>query len=97
MSPLENPEIKRSLLPFLGNALKWLTGRAIMKDKWEIKQCVNQLIQEQTKQQETLVHVISVLNVTRYSAQVNRHKLNEIIDALQRSNKDLDSSILQRF
>ena len=44
----------------------------------------------QSKQQETLVNVISILNVTRYADQVNRQKLNEIMDALQRSNKDLD-------
>ena len=61
-----------------------------MRDTGEIKQCVNQLIQAQTKQQETLVHVISILNITRYAAQVNRQKLNEIIDALLRSNEDLD-------
>ena len=59
-----------------------------MRDTKEIKQHVNQL--EQTKQQETLVHVISILNITRYAAQVNRWKLNEIIDDLQRSNEDLN-------
>ena len=74
----------------MGDVLKWLTGTATTKDTWEIKQCVNQLIQEQTKQQETLVHVISILNVTRYAVQVNRQKLNEMIDALQRSNEDLN-------
>ena len=42
------------------------------------------------QKQETLVYVISILNVTRYAAQVNRPKLNEIIDALQKSNKDLN-------
>ena len=86
----ENPQSKRSPLPFLGDTLKWLTGTATIRDTWEIKQCVNQLIQAQTKQQETLVHVISILNITRYAAQVNRQKLNEIIDTLQRSNEDLD-------
>ena len=74
----------------LRDELKWLTGTATTIDTQEIKQCVNQLIQEQTKQQETLVHAISTLNVTRYAAQVNRQKLNEIIDPLQRSNEDLD-------
>ena len=44
----------------------------------------NQLIEAQIKQQKTLVHVISILNVTRYAAQVNRQKLNEIINAFQR-------------
>ena len=72
------------------DALKWLTGTATMRDTWEIKQHVNQLIQAQTKQQEAQVHVISILNVTRYAAQVNRQKLNELIDALQRSNEDLN-------
>ena len=61
-----------------------------MRDTGEIKQCVNQLIQEQTKQQETLFHAISFLNITRYAAQVKRQKLNEILDALQRTNEDLN-------
>ena len=86
----ENQWSKRSLLPFLGDGLKWPTGTATARDTWEIKQYVNQLIQTQSKQQETLVHVISILNITRYAAQVNRQKLNEIMDALQRSNEDLD-------
>ena len=42
---LENPRSKTSLLPFLGDALKWLTGRATTRDIWEIKQHVNQIIQ----------------------------------------------------
>ena len=82
--------MKRSLLPFLGDALKWLTAIATMRDKWEIKQHIIQLIQTQIKQQETLFHVIFILNITRYAAQVNRKKLNEIMDTLQRSNEDLD-------
>ena len=86
----ENTWSKRSLLPFLADALNWLTGTATTRDTWEIKQHVNQLIWVQSKQQETLVHVISILNITRYEAQVNRQKLNEIMGALQRSNEDLD-------
>ena len=46
---LETPQSKTSLLPFLGDALKWLTGRDTMRDTWEIKQHVNELIQVQTK------------------------------------------------
>ena len=68
----ENPQCKRSLLSFLGVAIKWLRGTATTKDIWEIKQHVNQLIQEHRKQQETLVYVISILNVTRNTIQVNR-------------------------
>ena len=37
-----------------------------------------------------LVHAISIQNVRRYAIQVNRQKLNEIIDALQRSHEDLN-------
>ena len=33
MSPPQNPQSKRSLLPFLGEALKWLTGTAIIRDR----------------------------------------------------------------
>ena len=36
------------------------------------KKEVNQLVETQTQQQETLVHVISILNVTRYAMQVYR-------------------------
>ena len=71
--------------------MKWLTGTVTTRDTWEIKECVNQLTQAQSNQQETLVHVISILNITRYAAQVDRQQLNEIIDTLQRSNKDLNS------
>ena len=85
----ENRQPKSPLL-FLGDALKWLTGTATTRDVWEIKQHLNQLIQAQSKQQETLIHVISMLNITQYAAQVNRQKLNEVIGALQRSNEDLD-------
>ena len=61
-----------------------------MRDTWQIKQHVNQLIQALTKQQETLVPIISILNITKYAAQVNEQKVKEIIDALQRSNEDLN-------
>ena len=46
-----------------------------MRDAWEIKQCAKQLLQAQTKQQETLVHVISILNITRFVVQVNRKSI----------------------
>ena len=71
---------KRSLLPFLGDALRWLTGTATTKDINSIKTWINQLIAMQSSQQETLVHIISILNVTRYAAQVNRHSINILMD-----------------
>ena len=45
----------RSLLPFLGDALSWLTGTATTKDIKSIKTWINQLIATQLSQ-ETLVH-----------------------------------------
>ena len=51
---------KRSLLPFLGDTLNWLTGTATTKDVRSIKNRVRQLIATQHQQQETLVHIISV-------------------------------------
>ena len=74
-----NNYLRRSLLPFLGNALSWLTGTATTKDVNSIKKRVNQLIEAQSRQQETLVHIISILNITWYAEQVNRHSINVII------------------
>ena len=68
----------RSLLPFLGDALSWLTGTATTKDINSIKTRINQLITTQSSQQETLVHIISILNVNRYATQVNRHSINAL-------------------
>ena len=56
--------MKRILLPFLGDALSWLTGTATTKDVNAIKSRINQLTSMQQNQQETLVHIISILNVT---------------------------------
>ena len=36
----------------------------------------------QTSQHNTLVHIVSILNVTRYATQVNRHRINNLIDAV---------------
>ena len=75
-----NNRIRRSLLPFLGNALSWLRGTATTKDVNNIKKRVNQLIEAQSTQQETLVHIIYILNVVQYAAQVNRHSINTLMD-----------------
>ena len=41
---------KRSLLPFLGSALKWLTGTATTKDVKYIKKRISSLIETQENQ-----------------------------------------------
>ena len=75
-----NKHVRRSLLSFLGDALSWLTGTATAKDVNSIKKRVNQLIAAQSMQQEAIVHIVSILNVTRYTAQVNRQHINIIMD-----------------
>ena len=50
---------------------------------------VNQLIATQYKQQETLVCIISFLNVTRYATQVNRQHINLVMDVVERTNQDV--------
>ena len=84
-----NRHTRRSLLPFLGDALSWLTGTATTKDVRSIKKRANQLIATQHKQQETLVHIISVLNVTKYATQVNRQHINIVMDAVERTHQDV--------
>ena len=56
-----NRHMRRSLLPFFGDALSLLTGTSTIKDINSIKMRVNQLLSTQNNQEETLVHIISVL------------------------------------
>ena len=82
---------RRSLLPFLGDALRWLAGTATTKDINSIKTQINQLIAMQSSQQETLVHIISILNITRYAAQVNRHSINILMDVARATLHDINN------
>ena len=84
-------QCKRSLLPFLGAALSWLTGTAPTKDIHSIKTRINQLIATQTSQCNTLVHIVSILNVTRYATQVNRHSINNLIDGIHTTSQDINN------
>ena len=56
-----------------------------------IKKRINQLIEAQSTQQETLVHIISILNVTRYAAQVNRHSINVLMDKVDDTVQDVNN------
>ena len=87
--PVSSKCIKRSLLPFLGDGLSWLTGTTTTKDVNAIKSRVNQLISMQQNQQETLVHVLSLLNVTRNATQANRQHINILVDAMEKTHKDI--------
>ena len=82
---------KRSLLPFLGDALRWLTGTAITKDVNSIKKQVNQLTEAQSTQPETLEHIVSILNITKYAAQVNRHIINVLMDKVDETSHNINN------
>ena len=86
-----NTQCKRSLLPFLGTTLSWFTGMATTKDICSIKTRINQLIATRTSQCNTLVHIVSILNVTRYATQVNRHSINNLIDAVCTTSQDINN------
>ena len=64
-------------------------GTITTKDVSRIKRRVNQLIATQQKQQETLLHIISVLNITRYATQVNRQHINLVMDTVERTHQDI--------
>ena len=52
---------------------------------------MNQLTETQSTQQETLVHIVSILNVTRYAAQVNRHSINVLMDKVDETSQDVNN------
>ena len=79
------------LLPFLGNALSLLTGTATTKDVNSIKEHVNQLIEVQSTQEETLVHIVSILNATWYVAQVNKHSINILMDKVDETSHNVNN------
>ena len=87
----QSTSCKQSLLPFLGDALRWLTGTAMMKDINSIKTRENKLIVAQSSQQETLVHIVSILNVTQYAIQVNRHSINILMDKVDETSHDINN------
>ena len=89
--PQPTTRCKRSLLPFLGTALSWLTDTATTKDIRSIRTRINQIIATQSSQCDTLVHIVSILNVTRYAAQVNRHSINSLMDAVHSAAQDIDN------
>ena len=86
-----HPCHKRSLLLFLADAVRWLMGTATTKDVSSIKARINWQIVTQSSQQETLVHVISILNVTQYATQVNRHRINVLMDKVDKTSQDINN------
>ena len=86
---VSSKHMERSPLPILGDALSWLTGTATTTDINAIKTRINQFVFTQQSQQETLVHVISILNVTRYATQLNRQHINILLDTTEKTHQDI--------
>ena len=86
-----NTHCRRILFPFLCDALRCLTGTATTKDINSIKKHVNQLTETQSTQQETLVHILTILYVTRYAMQVNRHNINVLMDKMNETSQDVNN------
>ena len=51
----------------------------------------NQLTETQSTQQETLVHIVSILNITWNAVQVNRHSINILMDKVDKTSHDVNS------
>ena len=66
-------------------------GTATTKDVNSIKKRFNQLTEAQPTQQEALVHIISIFNVARYAAQVNRNSINVIMDKVDETVHDVNN------
>ena len=84
--PQPTTRCKRSLL-----ALSWLIGTATTKDIHSIRTRINQIIATQSSQRDTLVHIVSILNITRYATQVNRHSINSLMDTVHSAAQDIDN------
>ena len=62
-----------------------------MKDVNSIKTRINQLITAQSLQQETLVHIISILNIIWYAVQVNKQSINILMDKVDETSHDINN------
>ena len=66
-----------------------LTGTAMIKDVDSIKTRINQLTGTQHNQEETLVHIISILSVTRYATHIDREYINIVMSAAEKMHQDV--------
>ena len=66
-------------------------GTATTKDVKNNKKRVNQLIDTHSTQQETIIHILSILNVTQYAAQVYRQHINMVMDRVNEMVQDVNN------
>ena len=85
--------MKTLLMHFLGDAISWLIGTATTKDVTNIKTRIKQLITTQHNQKKTLVHIISILNTTRYATQVNRQHINIVMSVAEKDTSGCQNTL----
>ena len=90
--PQTHIHCRRGLLPLLVEMLSvGLLGQPLQKKNTAFKTRINQLIATQASQCKILVHIVSILNITRYATQVNRHGINALIDAVRTTSHDINN------
>ena len=68
-----------------------LLEQPLQETSHSINTRINQLITTQASQCNTLVHIMSILNITRYTTQVNRHGINTLMDAVRTTSHDINN------
>ena len=84
---------RRSLLPFQGDALRWLTGTATTKNINSIKNPdkpinLNPVI---TTRNPSTCYIYTGPNITRHAAQVNRHSINILMDVTEATSHNINN------
>ena len=57
------------------------------------KKRISSLIETQENQQKTMVHIVSILNLTRYETQVNRQWINIIFKGIDKTQQGHKSTV----
>ena len=68
-----------------------LLGQPLQKTYTASKPRINQLITTQASQCNILVHIVSILNITRYTTQVNRCGINTLMEAVRATSHDINN------
>ena len=66
-----------------------VAGTATTKDIKHIKKQISSLIKTHENHRKTMVHIVSILNLTHFETQVNRQQINIILKELTKSNEDI--------
>ena len=82
---------KRSLLPFLGDALNGLQVLPLQKMSIVLRKVWTNSSKLNQHNKKPWVHIVSILNITRYAAQVNRHSINVLMDKVDETSHDVNN------